>query len=273
MKLLAVDGIVGPLTIAAIEAFQKEDTRIIDGRIDRDGPTIKKLVPTYNGFIASFIIKNCRELFQSFDRQLSSSGQSLPSHFGDKYSQIRREINMLSAYFQFGTASMMLVGVSSGTRVAIVSPVIGVVIVDDITILILALFVLLFATAIIIAKPALEALLRQLIILMSKIKDMIDEIIEAIKQAAQQNLRQFQRCKALFDQIILLAAEVLAEMEALKQLKPTDEFTRERLVRKLADDLQRLQDLTREFFNCMGLGSIPLVQMVLPGRGAATRAG
>jgi hypothetical protein len=108
---------------------------------------------------------------------------------------------------------------------------------------------------------------------MSKIKDMIDEIIEAIKQAAQQNLRQFQRCKALFDQIILLAAEVLAEMEALKQLKPTDEFTRERLVRKLADDLQRLQDLTREFFNCMGLGSIPLVQMVLPGRGAATRAG
>jgi hypothetical protein len=253
MRLLAVDGIVGSLTIAAIEDFQKAETRITDGRIDRDGPTVRKLVPMYNGFVASYIIHGCRDLFQKFDGQMSSSKRTLPSDFNSSYLEIKQQVGTLGSI-----ASTVPV---VGARAAVFRPpvVIGVVIVDDITILILALLVLLFAMALIIAKPAIEELVRQLIILMSKIKDMVDELIEAIKEAARQNLRQFQRCKGLFDQIMALSAQILAEMEALKQLKPTDEFTRERLVRKLADDMQRLQDLARRFFDCMALSSMPLV--------------
>ena len=41
--LLVVDGIVGPLTDAAIRAFQKAVTGIVDGRVDCNGPTIKHL--------------------------------------------------------------------------------------------------------------------------------------------------------------------------------------------------------------------------------------
>lgn len=41
--LLVVDGIVGPLTNAAIREFQKAVTGVVDGRVDRDGPTIKNL--------------------------------------------------------------------------------------------------------------------------------------------------------------------------------------------------------------------------------------
>jgi len=40
---LAVDGIVGPLTDAAIRAFQKAETGIVDGRIDVNGASVKKL--------------------------------------------------------------------------------------------------------------------------------------------------------------------------------------------------------------------------------------
>jgi peptidoglycan hydrolase-like protein with peptidoglycan-binding domain len=40
---LAVDGIVGRLTSAAITEFQRKLTRIVDGRVDPDGPTIRML--------------------------------------------------------------------------------------------------------------------------------------------------------------------------------------------------------------------------------------
>lgn len=40
---LEVDGIVGPLTLAAIRAFQKYYCKIVDGRVDPNQETIKKL--------------------------------------------------------------------------------------------------------------------------------------------------------------------------------------------------------------------------------------
>lgn len=43
MPVLAIDGIVGPLTDAAIRAFQKAETRIVDGRVDVNGSSIRNL--------------------------------------------------------------------------------------------------------------------------------------------------------------------------------------------------------------------------------------
>jgi len=40
---LVVDGIVGPLTIGAIQRYQKAKTKVVDGRVDVGGPTIKAL--------------------------------------------------------------------------------------------------------------------------------------------------------------------------------------------------------------------------------------
>lgn len=45
---LKVDGIIGPLTVAAIRRYQQARTGIVDGRIDVRGPTIKSLVTTLN---------------------------------------------------------------------------------------------------------------------------------------------------------------------------------------------------------------------------------
>lgn len=46
MPKLAVDGIAGPLTVAAIEKFQRRAIGWADGRVDVDGPTIHRLQQT-----------------------------------------------------------------------------------------------------------------------------------------------------------------------------------------------------------------------------------
>ena len=43
LPLITVDGLVGPKTVAAIKAFQQEQTGVVDGRVDPDGPAIQKL--------------------------------------------------------------------------------------------------------------------------------------------------------------------------------------------------------------------------------------
>jgi peptidoglycan hydrolase-like protein with peptidoglycan-binding domain len=43
LKTLVEDGIAGPLTSAAIREFQKAETGIVDGRIDVNGPAIRRL--------------------------------------------------------------------------------------------------------------------------------------------------------------------------------------------------------------------------------------
>jgi hypothetical protein len=43
LPTLAEDGIAGPLTNAAIRDFQKAEVSIVDGRVDVNGPTIRKL--------------------------------------------------------------------------------------------------------------------------------------------------------------------------------------------------------------------------------------
>jgi peptidoglycan hydrolase-like protein with peptidoglycan-binding domain len=40
---ISVDGKVGPETIGAIRDFQQATTSVVDGRVDPDGPAIKKL--------------------------------------------------------------------------------------------------------------------------------------------------------------------------------------------------------------------------------------
>jgi peptidoglycan hydrolase-like protein with peptidoglycan-binding domain len=57
---IAVDGSVGPMTVAAIEAFQTATTGIVDGRIDAGGPALDRLEASHidglkqNNTVAAF---------------------------------------------------------------------------------------------------------------------------------------------------------------------------------------------------------------------------
>jgi peptidoglycan hydrolase-like protein with peptidoglycan-binding domain len=52
---LAIDGICGPKTQAAITKFQQIKTGLVDGRVDPGGPTIKRLEYLHFGALASAI--------------------------------------------------------------------------------------------------------------------------------------------------------------------------------------------------------------------------
>jgi peptidoglycan hydrolase-like protein with peptidoglycan-binding domain len=54
--LLAVDGIVGPKTTAAIEEYQRKNALPTDGRVDPGGPTLKHLVRSHLNALESAMI-------------------------------------------------------------------------------------------------------------------------------------------------------------------------------------------------------------------------
>jgi peptidoglycan hydrolase-like protein with peptidoglycan-binding domain len=55
--MLMVDGVVGPKTIAAIESFQRSFGLPVDGRIDANGPSIRKLADQFVATIAHGLIR------------------------------------------------------------------------------------------------------------------------------------------------------------------------------------------------------------------------
>jgi len=120
--------------------------------------------------VCSFIVGNCRKIFQNLDTNVTATGGSLPPQIQSGISSVRSQIEALgpaTIQANFGlTPSRLLLGFAAGPRVF------GLVQTTPIVVLIFAMFTLLFAMAIIIAKPALEALLRQLIVVLNKIADL-----------------------------------------------------------------------------------------------------
>ena len=54
-RSLAIDGIAGPLTIAAIREFQRANSGVVDGRVDPNGPAVRWLEYCHLSHIASGI--------------------------------------------------------------------------------------------------------------------------------------------------------------------------------------------------------------------------
>jgi peptidoglycan hydrolase-like protein with peptidoglycan-binding domain len=54
---LAVDGIVGPKTIGAIELYQRTNGLVTDGRVDISGQTIKRLMSDHIATLEGGLIK------------------------------------------------------------------------------------------------------------------------------------------------------------------------------------------------------------------------
>lgn len=82
-RKLAVDGLCGPLTVAAIRRFQKVWTKIDDGRVDPCGPTITSLVKLLNGRSAlPSNLPNLGPPAPDFARALTGYGAPAPPYPG-----------------------------------------------------------------------------------------------------------------------------------------------------------------------------------------------
>jgi peptidoglycan hydrolase-like protein with peptidoglycan-binding domain len=71
---IAVDGIVGPETIGAITAFQRGNTRVIDGRVDPHGPTIATLERIVATVVETNLRKDMLQVLDDLDEQLARKG-------------------------------------------------------------------------------------------------------------------------------------------------------------------------------------------------------
>lgn len=70
LPLLVTDGIAGPKTNAAIALYQKSSALVSDGRVDRGGPTLKKLMTDHlkelsNGVISFKLPADKRPTFDT----------------------------------------------------------------------------------------------------------------------------------------------------------------------------------------------------------------
>ncbi len=67
---ITVDGLVGPITIAAIEDFQRVKTGIVDGRIDPLGPSLKALESEFESYTRLVKSLSVLSLVLSYDPNL-----------------------------------------------------------------------------------------------------------------------------------------------------------------------------------------------------------
>ena len=84
---LAVDGIVGPKTIAAIQSFQKVAGGVVDGRVDPHGPTIKRLARRHIENVAAGLSPEVLLLAQGY----SLPSPPLPQTLVGEYFRLPRE--------------------------------------------------------------------------------------------------------------------------------------------------------------------------------------
>jgi len=67
---IATDGLVGPITIAAIVDFQQTVTGIVDGRVDPQGPSLKALEAAFESYLRMVEALSVLSLALSYDPRL-----------------------------------------------------------------------------------------------------------------------------------------------------------------------------------------------------------
>ncbi|HEY8504356.1 MAG TPA: peptidoglycan-binding protein, partial [Gemmataceae bacterium] len=92
LPAIAEDGLAGPETIRAITLFQQRVTRIIDGRVDPNGPAEKRLTSMY---VASALKKAAAlglSLLREYDRFLTQKQVTLPISVGSRVNAFRSRL-------------------------------------------------------------------------------------------------------------------------------------------------------------------------------------
>jgi peptidoglycan hydrolase-like protein with peptidoglycan-binding domain len=85
LSTLAEDGVVGPLTNAAIRDFQKAQTGIVDGRVDMNGPTIRKLEYLHIARLVKQAYVQSLERYAIFSMTLPPFGPVTMPHQANRY--------------------------------------------------------------------------------------------------------------------------------------------------------------------------------------------
>jgi hypothetical protein len=250
---ISVDGVVGHETLSAIRLLQKQETHIIDGRIDPGGPALKVLALSHERLVLNYVFRNCKTVLDNLDLQLRLLATPLPLQLQASISSVKMRVNAIRPQISQPTQANVVPKLLLGFRVG--SPIFGAIQVTIPLILILVIFALLFMMSIIIARPALEHLAKQLRILLNAIADALRGIKKTLEDAFKLDLPRAQKCQDPFRLAMALIDEIFQDLIDLSISGQRNPFVLNRLV----DKLKRLERLANEFLKCMGLPLITLL--------------
>jgi hypothetical protein len=251
---IAEDGIIGPETIAAILEFQRLHTQVGDGRIDPHGVTLRELekiaVPIVGARMRSAILT----ILGGLESELQSRGLRLSDEIQSDLDSIEQAVMLLPGgagpsdvqpaiyypdlqrpVFQLAFAQAAPL-VAAGAAEALLLALLAVI---------ALLIVIQMAPAM---GRALEDLLRQIQILMSKLIDKVKEAIREVEELVKRNSRAGMRCSS---ELLLFRQLSQQLLDLLVAPRPPDELGRRRLMKQLADLFEKWQKALQALLACM----------------------
>jgi hypothetical protein len=255
---IAVDGVAGPETYAAILDFQKPHTGASDDRIDPQGPTFQEL----ERLVAPLVEARVRASMAAILDRLSLEFQSRGLAVGAPLQLLLDQVNGAVRRLRPGAATSPVEPAiffpqrqpfAPRLAVAAAAPAIGAAAAAEAAMLaLLALIALLLIIQLAPAMgKALEDLARQIQVLMSKLVDQVKEAIREVEDLVKRNSRAGMRCS---QQLILFRQLSQQLLDLLVAPRPGDELGRARRVREIADLFEKWQQALRDLLACLQAG-------------------
>lgn len=234
---IAVDGIVGPETIGAITAFQRLNTRVVDGRIDPHGPTIAALERSVATVVEADLRRNMLQVLNDLDQQLAGKGYRLPNRLHAMLQSIRQHISGFRAGPSIApgnVSTLRLAFFPATSRPVIVfaaAPAVAVGAAAAAEALMLALLATMALLVLIMLMPhisrSVEEIMRQIQVLMAKLLDAVNEAVAGVEDLVRRHPRAGMLCSA---ELIAFRELTRQVTEALTSPRPADPIARQQQV-------------------------------------------
>jgi hypothetical protein len=251
---IAEDGTIGPETIGAILDFQHRHTQVGDGRIDPHGVTLRELekiaVPIAGARIRSAVLA----LLGGLESELQARGLRLSDEIQSDLDDIEHAVMLLPGggwpsdaqpaiyYPERQRPVFQLAFVQAAPLVAAGAA-------EALLMALLAVIALLIVIQMAPAMGrALEDLLRQIQILMSKLIDKIKEAIQGVEDLVKRNSRAGMRCSA---ELLLFRQLSQQLLDLLVAPRPGDELGKRRLMKQLTELFEKWQKALQALLDCM----------------------
>jgi len=256
---IAVDGIVGSETIGAISAFQRRNTRVVDGRIDPGGPTAIALERIVATVVETNLRKDMLQVLDDLDQQLARKGYRLPTRLQAKFQSIRQYVSSFRTGPSIATgnvSSLQLAFFPATSRPVIVlaaAPALPALAAGAAAeALMLALLATIALLVLIMLMPhisrSVEEILRKIQVLMAQLLDTVNEAVEGIEDLIRRNARAGMRCSA---EIIAFRELTRQLTDALTSPRPVDPVAQQQQVIRTSNLFKQWQQALQALLNCL----------------------
>lgn len=250
---IAVDGIVGPQTIHAISTFQRSHTRIVDGRIDPHGPTLRALEGLILFEVESAVRGKLVQILGQLERALEARRTGMPPELKQLSVSVRMlrgglpqtpDVRVVLEYTERKHPPIRQIAAVAAAPAAAAAAA------AEVAMLLLMAMILMLI--VIQQAPAmgrsLEDLVRRIQILMATVLENVKDAIEGIEDFVRRNARAGMLCSSVLMHFRLISNQLL---DLLTKRRATDELGRRRFEKQLADLFEKWQQALDAVIACM----------------------